>query len=197
MLDLLNRMRTSRRIFSCLALGTILCAGSAFGARFELVGSDPTPIPITGSNFFFDANVLGGGVFEFQNATGGTLTSLTFRADIPNPGCSPAPAFALSGISVTGLSNTGFSYAITTSCPSSGFDHFVLTILGTELHDQTGVFTIDLNDDPNSDDPGGAGGWDGAKFQNSVTSTVPEPATYGLIGAGLAGLAIFRRRRSA
>ncbi len=197
MLDLLNCMRTSRRTFSLLALGTMLCAGTAFGARFELVGSDPSPIPITGSNFLFDANVLGGGVFEFQNATGGTLTSLTFRADIPNPSCSPVPAFALSAISVTGITNTGITWAITSSCPTSGFDHFVLSIVGMEMHDQTGVFTIDLNDDPNSDDPSGAGGWDGAKFQNSVTSTVPEPATCGLIGAGLAAIAIFRRRRSA
>ena len=190
-------MKTSTRIFSFLALATVVCAGSAFGARFELVGSDPNPIPITGSTFLFDANSLGGGVFEFQNATGGTLTSLTIRADIPNPGCFPTPAFALSAVSVTGITNTGISWAISTSCQSSPFDHFVLTILGMQMHDETGVFTINLNDDPNSNNPEGRGGWTGATFRNSVTSTVPEPATYGLIGAGLAGLAIARRRRSA
>lgn len=192
-------MITSTRCFTFLTLGAILCGSSSFAATFQLVGSDPTPVPITGSTFSFDANSLGGGVFEFQNASGGVLTSLRFQADIPNPGCSPAPAFVLDGVTVTGITNTGFASAVTTGCPLTGFDRFVLQIFGTALQNQTGVFTVDLNDDSGTDDPNGAGGWLGAKFTNTVTSTVsavPEPATFALIGAGLAALAIVRRRRS-
>jgi hypothetical protein len=168
------------------------------------VGSDPTPIPITGSVFNFSANLNGGGIFEFQNATGGTLTSITFIADIPNPGYSsptfvnigcPPPMPNAYNVSVIGLNNTGFDTSQTTiGCPN---DHFVLKIFGTSLPNLGGVFTVNLNDG-STGDPNGTGGWKGANFTNRITSTaiVPEPTTYGLIGAGLAGLVILRRRRS-
>jgi hypothetical protein len=187
-------MRTSTRCFSSLAFGVILCGSSSFAATFQLVGSDPSPIPITGPVFNFSANLNGGGIFEFQNATGGVLTSIKFVADIPNGGACPPPNFNSYNVSVIGLTNTGFSTAGTSiGCPN---DHFVLEIFGTDLANLTGVFTVNLNDD-SIPDPDGAGGWRGAMFSNEITTTVPEPATYGLIGAGLAGLAIVRRRRSA
>lgn len=191
-------MRTSTRCFTVLTLGAILCGSSSFAATFQLVGSDPSPIPITGSTFTFGANANGGGIYEFMNATGGVLTSLTFIADIPNPGylgggC-PPPAPNIYNVSVTGLTNTGFSTAGTTiGCP----DHFVLHIYGTNLLSGSGVFTINLNDDSTTD-PDGYGGWAGAEFSSTITyavTTVPEPATFALMAAGLASLAIYRRRR--
>ena len=122
-------------------------------------------------------------------------------AEIPNlgflgGGC-PPPAPNVYNVFVIGLDNTGFDTSNTTvGCPS---DHFELRIFGTSLA-ESGVFTINLNDG-SVNDPNGRGGWVGATFTNSVTTTkidnvVPEPATYGLLGAGLAGLAILRRRRS-
>lgn len=190
-------MRTSTRCITSLAFGAILCASSSFAATFKLVGSDPTPIPITGPVFNFTANLNGGGIFEFQNATGGILTSITFIADIPNggAGCPTYPAANTYAVSVIGLLNSGFDTSETTiGCPE---DHFVLKIFGTSLPDVDGVFTVNLND-RSTDDPDGAGGWKGATFRNSITSTgiVPEPGTYALMGVGLAGLVILRRRRS-
>jgi len=189
-------MRTTS-CFTVLSLGAILCGSSSFAATFQLVGSDPTPIPITGTTFVFSSNLNGGGIFEFQNATGGTLTSMTFMAEIPNlgflgGGC-PPPAPNVYNVFVIGLDNTGFDTSNTTvGCPS---DHFELRIFGTSLTN-LGVFTINLNDG-SVNDPNGKGGWVGATFTNTViSSAIPEPATCGLLGAGLAGLAILRRRRS-
>jgi len=193
-------MRTSTRCITTLAFGAILCASSSFAATFKLVGSDPTPIPITGPVFNFSANLNGGGIFEFQNATGGTLTSITFIADIPNggPGCPTYPAAHTYNVSVSDLINTGFDTNETTiGCPN---DHFVLKIFGTNLPDTDGVFTVNLNDG-STDDLDGTGGWKGATFRNTITTTgltnvVPEPGTYALMGLGLTGLVILRRRRS-
>ena len=197
-------MRTSIRRLTHFTLGAILCGSLSSAATFQLVGSDPTPIPITGPTFVFNPNIAGGGAFEFSNQTGGVLTSLTFLADIPRgPGGCSAPQFSITSFSI-GIANTGNYYDITSDCslipqPAPPFDHFALYIFGTDVPQNTGpgigVFTVILNDDK-SVDTDGSGGWGGATFQGSATSSVPEPATYVLMGAGLAGLAILRRRCS-
>ena len=191
-------MRTTISCLALLALGAIGSERSAVAATFQLVGSDPVPILITGPIFLFDANANGGGIFEFQNATGNVLTSLTFQASIPNPGCPQAPAFTVTSLGVTGLINTGFNYSVTSGCPGDQTDFFQLVISGTHLENGTGVFTVNLNDPgdlDNYNNPDGSGGWDGARFSNSSTDETPEPASMMLVGAGLVGLATWHRRR--
>jgi hypothetical protein len=185
----------------------------------------------------FNPNLQGGGVFGFFNATGQTITELTFETMI-QPGIS-GDIIDLAFVCNEGNSNPFFKYCRIDYNPTSG--RMTIAFWGTNAPptpvqegivplplgctvataDQpgctgTGHFAISLSDSYDIHDTDG--GWSfsenpslflpgGPTFTTTelqytfgaipqLTAAVPEPAMFGLVGLGLAGLAVSKRRRS-
>lgn len=101
---------------------------------------------------------------------------------------SPGPGVTsvLTGATVNGLNLATFYFVLTDSTDTAFSDALILP-LDISLSDfDSNRFTIDFVDDLGNV----------YSASGTLTSLVPEPATYALAACGILGLAMFRRRRS-
>jgi hypothetical protein len=166
--------------------------------------------PVTNPNFSFNAGNNGGGVYSFQNQTGGVLNGLTLIFDLlPGPylfnivnGIFQAQSISFQQNSCAdsgNLSSWCWTFKFYNIIPSGPVipenGHFVVSL--TNFGDlPVGTLTDILNGTYNGPDlPDGTGGWGPGRVFNATANVVPEPGYYGLLAAGL-GLLAYRRWKS-
>jgi len=185
----------------------------------------------------FNPNLQVGGIFGFFNATGQTLTEITFET-LVQPNLSQ-DIIDTAFVCNQGNSNPFFMYCRIDYNPSSG--RMTIAFWGTRLPPSSiqlgivplpsgctaetaddpgcgpaGHFAVSLSNSFDINDPDG--GWSysenpslfltqGPRFTvkelqytfgatPQLTAEVPEPAMFALVGLGLTGLAVNKRRRS-
>ena len=168
-----------------------------------IINSDPpNPTPVTGLVFTFGSNANGGGVLPFINETNLDWLGLAISVDLPT------------GSIVNCLAGDLFQSCFLNSRPIGGgiteFTMFYQTVPNDDADDKNppGIvrgqdFTINLNDLLNGKtnlDPNGSGGWGPdtdftAEVSGILSDSVPEPATFAVVGSGLLMLLAWRRQR--
>jgi hypothetical protein len=181
------RLRTSIFGLLIILVPAVMQAGNP---HILIKGDPPNPTIITSDSFTLSANQFGGGVFTFQNESGGSWQSLEFTATLPlftTITCGPGP-FETCTIAQSPVGNNVL-YDILFGPASNG---------GGIKEGE--IFSINLNDA--GDDPNGVGSWGAGTTLSAEANTVnaaPEPSALLLLASGglLAGVFARRRRRTA
>lgn len=148
-------------------------------------------VPVTSEDSFtFMANVNGGGVYNFENASPNTWSALEFFVTLPNNSliaCGPGPIFRTCSVQVVSTTGPNSVYEMAFNAPQNGIGITPTSIFGLDLND-------DINGQPNFSQSG-SGGWGPNNMFNVTTVlAMPEPADAGLLGAGLFALGLIARR---
>ena len=155
---------------------------------------------ITKSPFGVPVDSSGGGIFNFDNATGNEWTGLMLTITFPNAVDAKAAAVSCSNGDI--LSN------IYTDCSSDRQGRtLTITLTGGGIDSCSGgscpldtQFFIDLNtgDSLNAHgNPNGVGGWNNKDGKDTIevqSLTTPEPGTLALLLTGLGGFWLRRKR---
>lgn len=177
-----------------LLLSTLVLASSITVHADSVPVNDPRIIisrsvadrtPVTTLTFGVPVDPAGGGITNFDNASGKDWVGLIVTVQFPSPSAAMAAGVSCSNGDV--LSN------IFSSCRST-LHGSILTITLTKglisfcassdcPHNSE--FFVDLND-PNSQGPNGMGGWNGSIIE--ARAIVPEPETFLLELSGLGAI---------
>jgi len=181
-----NTLDTTANIFDA-GVGTNSYAGLSGGTIQNLLGP-PTVGPVSLVDFITFNATIGSIFFDLQSISAGTGTVAGCGSNAIGSVCTPAGSpFTLTqtdaGVSIT-LTLHGIAYtgtAVSGASPTGGLFTAQVTVPGTI----SGVLAQVV----------APGGLQDQTYSATFTSVpVPEPATFGLIGAALLGLGVLRRR---
>ena len=190
----------------CSILLLLGFAGILGATTIVLSGNqDPTCssgyICITNDAFSFSVNSVGGGYTKLINGESLPITSLSLDIPYYNQNCPNAVntvnvIFDDAFFSLFAMNNLTYSVNTTCEAGNPGVADFMLNASFDPGIGPGYIFNIGLNDDPNSVDTSGTGGWVQNAVSNDTSSTgAPEPGTFVIAASGLlvAGLGCKRR----
>jgi hypothetical protein len=157
-----------------------------------IVGRGTGSTLVTALHFVVPVDLGGGGIFNFDNATGQDWVGLILTVNFPNAAAAKAAAVSCS------------SDVFSACSPERHGKILTITLTGGEITpcsdsscSMDSEFFVDLNDGATLHNHGkanGKGGWEKDIIEGQAITTAPEPAALSLLLSGLGGIWLWRKR---